>query len=102
MWSPSKTMLRCPNKTNNYPKGNKRKRKAPLVSFIIPNHARDTKVSLTIDNIQKEFLPISKKKIRTLVKKHLPVKCIGGHIYVERAALENLISDPDREFFSLN
>ena len=67
-------MLRCPNKTNHYPKGNKRKRKAPLVFFIIPNHARDTKVSLTIDNIQKEFLPISKKKIRTLVKKHLPAK----------------------------
>ena len=56
---------------------------------------------LTIDDIQKEFLPISKKKIRTLVKKYLPVKCIGGRIYVERAALENLLSDPDREFFSL-
>ena len=46
-------------------------------------------------------LECCKKKIRTLVKKYLPVKCIGGRIYVERAALENLLSDPDREFFSL-
>lgn len=46
-------------------------------------------------------MPISKKKIRTLVKMYLPVKCIGGRIYVERAALEGLLSDPDRDIFSL-
>jgi hypothetical protein len=47
---------------------------------------------LSIDDIQKEYLPISKKKIREFVKEHLSVKQIGGRIYVERAALEALLS----------
>ena len=47
---------------------------------------------LTINEIQEEYLPISKKKIRELVNEHLNVKRIGGRIYVERAALEALLS----------
>ena len=47
---------------------------------------------LTISEIQDEYLPISKKKIREFVKEHLYVKRIGGRIYVERAALETLLS----------
>ena len=46
---------------------------------------------LTISDIQREYLPISKKKIREFVKEHLYVKMIGGRIYVERAALETLL-----------
>jgi len=38
---------------------------------------------------------VSKKKIRSLVKKYLQVKFIGGRMYVEREALERLLSDPD-------
>ena len=47
---------------------------------------------LNISDIQTEYLPISKKKIREFVKEHLYVKMIGGRIYVERAALETLLS----------
>ena len=47
---------------------------------------------LTISDIQSEYLPISKKKLREFVKEHLHIKLIGGRIYVERAALEALLS----------
>ena len=47
---------------------------------------------LNISDIQKEYLPISKKKIREFVKEHLNVRLIGGRIYVEREALEALLS----------
>ena len=56
-----------------------------------------TRKYLNIDDIQKEYLPISKKKIRCFVKKYLPAKLIGGRIYVERQLLEQLLSDPERE-----
>lgn len=57
---------------------------------------------LSIDEIQKEYLPVSKKRIRCLVKKYLQVKMIGGRIYIERDAFERLLSDPDREYLPLN
>ena len=47
---------------------------------------------LSVSEIQEEYLPISKKKIRELVKEHLYVKKIGNRIYVERAGLEALLS----------
>ena len=50
----------------------------------------------------KEYLPISKKKIRSFVKKYMPVKFIGGRMYVERSLLEQLLSDTDREYFPLD
>lgn len=56
---------------------------------------------LNIDDIQKEYLPVSKKKIRSFVKKYLPTKLIGGRIFVERDALENLLKDPDRDILPL-
>ena len=56
---------------------------------------------VTIGDIQKEYLPISHKKIRAFVKKYLPVKFIGGRIYVERELLEQILSDHDRESFPL-
>ena len=46
---------------------------------------------LSVRDIQEEYLPISKKKIRELVKQHLYVHKIGNRIYVERAALEDLL-----------
>ena len=51
---------------------------------------------LTISDIQKEYLPISSKKLRTWVKEHLPVKHIGRRLYVERAALEALLSSNEQ------
>ena len=54
---------------------------------------------ISIDEIKKSYLPMSKKKIREFVKKYLNVKVIGNRIYVERAALEAMLGDPDRECF---
>ena len=56
---------------------------------------------MSIDDIQKEYLPVSKKKIRAFVKKYLNFKLIGGRIYVEREALESILGDPEREIFPL-
>ena len=46
---------------------------------------------LSIDDIQKEYLPISKKRLRVLVKKYLETKIIGNRIFVERNELEQLL-----------
>lgn len=43
---------------------------------------------LSIDDIHKQYLPISKKKIRALVKQNLKYKTIGGRMYVNREDLE--------------
>lgn len=51
---------------------------------------------LSISEVQKEYLPAGRKKIRSFVKKYLPVKTIGGRLFVEREALEALLTDPDR------
>ena len=50
---------------------------------------------VSIDDIQREYLPVSKKKIRSLVKQYLPVKTIGGRMFVQRETLEHLLSDKD-------
>ena len=57
---------------------------------------------ISISDIQKEYLPISKKKIRSFAKKYMPVKFIGRRMYVERALLESLLGDVEREFFPLD
>ena len=57
---------------------------------------------LTVSDIQKEYLPISKKKIRELVKEHLNVRTIGGRIYVERTALEALLTQGKSQRCSLD
>lgn len=57
---------------------------------------------ISIDEIQKEYLAVSKKKIRALVKGYLPVKVIGSRIFTDRDALEQLLSDPDRVVFPLD
>ena len=50
---------------------------------------------LTIDDIQKEYLHIGKKRLRMLVKKYLETKVIGNRIFVERAELENLLKSSE-------
>lgn len=57
---------------------------------------------LSINDIQKEYLPISKKKIREFVKEHLSIRLIGNRIYVERAALETLLSNGKSERIPLD
>ena len=57
---------------------------------------------VNIDDIQREYLPVSKKRIRSLVKKNLNSKVIGGRIYTDREELERLLADPDREYLPLD
>lgn len=57
---------------------------------------------LSINDIQKEYLPISKKKIREFVKDHLSIRLIGNRIYVEREALETLLSNGKSQHVSLD
>ena len=56
---------------------------------------------LTINEIQKEYLPVSKKRIRLFVKKYLNVKMIGNRIFIDREHLEALLDSPDRSEFPL-
>ena len=48
---------------------------------------------LSIKNIQEEYLPISRKKIRAIVKENLPAKVIGGRLYVGRNDLEEYLEN---------
>ena len=57
---------------------------------------------LSIRDIQNEYLPLSNKKIREFVKEHLYVKKIGNRIYVERTALETLLSSGKSQRCSLD
>ena len=50
---------------------------------------------LTIGDIQKEYLPMSPKKLRQFVKEHSLTRYIGNRIYVERCALEHLLSQSE-------
>lgn len=54
-----------------------------------------------IDEIVKQYLPVSKKKARKFVALYMDPKRIGNRIYVERAKLEELLTDPNREEFPL-
>ena len=56
---------------------------------------------LTIGEIQKEYLPVSKKRIRIFVKKYLNAKIIGNRIFIDRESLEALLSSPDHRNFPL-
>ena len=57
---------------------------------------------ISIDDVQKEYLPIGKKRIRALVKKYLQVKTIGNRMYIDRELLERLLSDPNIDHLSPN
>ena len=55
-----------------------------------------------ICEIVRVYLPISKRKARKFVELYLTPKRVGSRIYVERAQLEQLLADPDRECFPLD
>jgi len=56
---------------------------------------------VTIAEIQEEYLPISKKKIRVLVKKYLPTRMLGNRIFVDRLKLEELLASEDGQKLDL-
>ena len=47
---------------------------------------------LSVRDIQKEYLPLSVKKIREFLKKNTTVTTIGGRMYVLRDELEAAIN----------
>lgn len=55
-----------------------------------------------ITEISKVYLPISKKRIRKFVSIYLDPVYIGNRIFVDRAKLESLLNDPDRDRFPLD
>ena len=57
---------------------------------------------VTIAEIQEEYLPISKKKIRVLVKKYLPTRMLGNRIFVDRQKLEELLASEDGQKLDLS
>ena len=65
---------------------------------------QETKMTAWVDitEITKTYLPISKRKARKFVLLYLTPKRVGNRIMVERAQLERLLSDPDREMFPLD
>lgn len=48
------------------------------------------------------YIPISKRKARKFVDLYLTPKRVGNRIYIERAQLEQLLADPERENFPLD
>lgn len=50
---------------------------------------------ISIAEIQQEYLPLSKKKIRILVKRYLPTKIVGNRFLVDREQLEALLKSTD-------
>lgn len=59
---------------------------------------------ITVDEIYQSILPLSKKRIRCLLKRYLAehTKIIGGRMYTDREAFERLLADPGRERLPLN
>ena len=56
-----------------------------------------------ISSIVEQYLPVSRRKARKFVDLYCSSKkYVGGRIYVERAQLERLLADPDRERFPLD
>lgn len=47
---------------------------------------------LSVRDIQKEYLPLSVKKIREFIKKNTTVTTIGARMYVQRDELELAIN----------
>lgn len=49
---------------------------------------------LTIEDIQHNYLPISKKKIRKIVNDHIHTIRVGNKILVDRKHLEKFLENP--------
>ena len=59
------------------------------------NNSATIRKYISIDDIQKEYLPMSKKRLRMMVKKNLAVKKIGNKIFVERTEFEDFLDSKE-------
>ena len=55
-----------------------------------------------ISEICKNYLPLSKKRVRRFVSIYLDPIFIGNRMFVDRGKLEALLNEPNREKFPLN
>lgn len=56
---------------------------------------------ISVAEIQQEYLPISKKKIRAFCKAYLNCKVLGKRMLVNRKALEDLLASNEKTEFPL-
>ena len=59
------------------------------------NNSATIRKYISIDDIQKEYLPMSKKRLRMMVKKNLAVKKIGNKLFVERTEFEDFLKSKE-------
>ena len=52
-----------------------------------------------VNEIQRLYLPVSKKRIRKLISTYLRTIRVGNKLFVERKQLEDFLKDPDRDCF---
>ena len=64
--------------------------------------AKNKSALVGITEISKVYLPISRKRIRKFVSLYLDPIVIGNRLFVDRAKLEALLNEPNRERFPLN
>ena len=51
-----------------------------------------------VNEIQRLYLPVSKKRIRKLISTYLRTIRVGNKLFVERKQLEEFLKDPDRDY----
>ena len=66
-----------------------------------PKNLFNQRSMVGINEIVDSYLPVSKRKARKFVSLYLNIKRIGNRIFVDRAQLEALLNDPNREQFPL-
>lgn len=52
---------------------------------------------IDIDTVQREYLQLSKKKIRNIANTYLRIIRCGNKILIDRMELEKFIKDPERD-----
>ena len=51
-----------------------------------------------VNEIQRLYLPVSKKRIRKPISTYLRTIRVGNKLFVERKQLEAFLKDPDRDY----
>lgn len=65
------------------------------------NQEKNKSTLVGITEITERYLPVSRRLARKFVSLYLDTKMIGNRIFVDRAQLEALLHDPNREQFPL-
>lgn len=69
---------------------------------MMTENTQEDSLLVDVNEIQKRYLPMSKKRIRKIVTTYLRTVRIGNKILVDRKQLEDFLSDPDREYIKVN